>query len=128
MEKFIESGPSQALLLPVDLREWVPADDLSHFVLAAVERVPMHRFRVNERGSGSAQYHPRDDAGIVDLLLRERGVWFSAHRAGDLPETLGRATSRPIPIRTTTRYASFAGRTLRRWLRVSCRCCCWPGS
>jgi transposase len=37
----------------------VPADDLSHFVLAAVERVPMHRFRVNERGSGSAQYHPR---------------------------------------------------------------------
>ena len=52
MEKFIESDPSQALLLPVDLREWVPADDLSHFVLAAVERVPMHRFRVNERGSG----------------------------------------------------------------------------
>ena len=26
MEKFIESDPSQALLLPVDLREWVPAD------------------------------------------------------------------------------------------------------
>ena len=47
MEKFIESDPSQALLLPVDLREWVPAEDLSHFVLAAVERVPMHRFRVN---------------------------------------------------------------------------------
>lgn len=59
MEKFIESDPSQALLLPVDLREWVPEDDLSHFVLAAVERVGMERFRVNERGSGSAQYHPR---------------------------------------------------------------------
>lgn len=59
MEKFIESDPRQALLLPVDLREWVPEDDLSHFVLAAVERVGMHRFRVNERGSGSAQYHPR---------------------------------------------------------------------
>ena len=38
MEKFIESDPRQALLLPVDLREWVPEDDLSHFVLAAVER------------------------------------------------------------------------------------------
>ncbi len=59
MEKFVESDPRQALLLPVDLREWVPEDDLSHFVLAAVERVSMERFRVNERGSGSAQYHPR---------------------------------------------------------------------
>ena len=59
MEKFVESDPRQALLLPVDLREWVPEDDLSHFVLAAVERVAMERFRVNERGSGSAQYHPR---------------------------------------------------------------------
>lgn len=59
MEKFVQSDPRQALLLPVDLRDWVPEDDLSHFVLAAVERVPMRRFRVNTRGSGSAQYHPR---------------------------------------------------------------------
>ncbi|MCA9646352.1 MAG: transposase, partial [Myxococcales bacterium] len=59
MEKFIESDPRQGLLLPVDLREWVPEDDLSHFVLAALERVPMDKFRFNTRGSGSAQYHPR---------------------------------------------------------------------
>ena len=59
MEKFIEPDPSQPLFLPVDLREWVPEDDLAHFVLAAVERVPMSRFRVNHRGSGKAQYHPR---------------------------------------------------------------------
>ena len=71
MEKFIESDPSQALLLPVDLREWVPADDLSHFVLAAVERVPMHRFRVNERGSGSAQCK-RLDGDVVDREVEVR--------------------------------------------------------
>ena len=65
MEKFVQSDPSQALLLPVDLREWVPSDDLSHFILAAVERVPMQRFRVNERGSGSAQYHPRMMLALV---------------------------------------------------------------
>ena len=53
MEKFIASDPRQPLLLPVDLREWVPSDDLSHFVLEAVARVPMDRFRVNTRGSGS---------------------------------------------------------------------------
>jgi transposase len=59
MSNFIESDVRQALLLPVDLREWVPEDDLSHFVLAAVERVEMEQFRYNERGTGSAQYHPR---------------------------------------------------------------------
>ncbi len=30
-----------------------------HFVLEAVEQVPMHRFKVNTHGGGSRQYHPR---------------------------------------------------------------------
>ena len=34
-------------------------DDLSHFVVEAVNRVPMSAFVVNERGTGSARYHPR---------------------------------------------------------------------
>lgn len=59
MKNFIESDPRQPLLLPVDLREWVPEDDLAHFVLAAVERVPMSAFHFSERGRGKAQYHPR---------------------------------------------------------------------
>lgn len=41
------------------MRDWVPEDDLVHFVLEAVERVSMERFRVNERGTGSAQCRPR---------------------------------------------------------------------
>jgi hypothetical protein len=28
--------------LPPDLKDWVPDDDLAHFIIAAVERVP-HR-------------------------------------------------------------------------------------
>jgi transposase len=59
MSNFIQADPNQPLLLPVDLREWVPADDMVHFVLEAVEQVPLDRFRVNRRGSGSKQYHPR---------------------------------------------------------------------
>ena len=93
MEKFIESDPSQALLLPVDLREWVPADDLSHFVLAAVERVPMHRFRVNERGSGSAQYHPRMMLALL-IYCYANGV-FGSRR-------IERATYRYIGARYLT--------------------------
>ena len=59
MPKFVSSDRSQPYLLPPDMRDWVPEDDLVHFVLEAVERVSMERFRVNERGTGSAQYHPR---------------------------------------------------------------------
>ena len=59
MPKFVPSDRSQPCLLPPDMREWVPEDDLVHFVLEAVERVSMSRFRVNERGTGSAQCHPR---------------------------------------------------------------------
>ena len=41
------------LLLPPDLREWIPADDMVHFVIEAVEGVGLSRFQINERGSGS---------------------------------------------------------------------------
>ena len=54
MAKFVESDESQLFLLPVDMRDWVPEDDLAHFVLEAVERVPMSAFAVNERVTGSA--------------------------------------------------------------------------
>lgn len=93
MEKFIESDPRQAMLLPVDLREWVPADDLSHFVLAAVERVPMQRFRVNERGSGSAQYHSRMMLALL-IYCYANGV-FGSRR-------IERATYRDIGARYLT--------------------------
>src|SRR5688572_27123569 len=46
------------LLLPADLRDWVAEDDLVHFVIAAVERVPLAKFQVNERGCGDEQYPP----------------------------------------------------------------------
>lgn len=62
------------MLLPADLREWVPADDLMHFVLEAVEAMPLSTLKVNRRGSGSAQYPPQIDVGVVDLLLQPGGV------------------------------------------------------
>jgi hypothetical protein len=45
------------LLLP-DLRDWVPADDLVHFVIDAIEELDVRMARVNEQGSGSEQYSP----------------------------------------------------------------------
>ena len=54
------------LLLPPDLREWVRDDDLAHFVLDAVAALPLTRFRLNHRGTGSEQYPPRM---LLSLLI-----------------------------------------------------------
>ena len=45
-------------LFKLDLREWIPEDDLAHFVIEAVECVDMGAFKVNYRCRGLAQYHP----------------------------------------------------------------------
>jgi len=57
--RFVMIDRDTALLLPPDLREWVPADHLVHFVLDAVEQLDVSGVPVNERGSGSEQYPPR---------------------------------------------------------------------
>ena len=49
------------MLLPPDLREWIPEDDMVHFVIEAVEQMPttQNTFHLNHRGTGSQQYSPR---------------------------------------------------------------------
>jgi transposase len=47
------------LLLPPNLRDWVPADHLVHLVMDAVESLELRGVRLNERGTGSEQYPPR---------------------------------------------------------------------
>ena len=65
MSNFVECDRDQAFLLPPDLRDWLPADDLGHFVIEAVERVDLGAFKVNHRGTGSAQYHRGRVGGVV---------------------------------------------------------------
>ena len=57
-EKFIIADRDQMSLLPYDLRNWVPKDDIVHFIIEAVENIPTKHFKVNSRGTGDAQYHP----------------------------------------------------------------------
>lgn len=90
MSHFIEAYRDQAFLWPPDLREWVPQDDLAHFVLDAVERLDLRHFRVNERGSGSAQYPPR--LMLARLIYSYANGIFSSRR-------IERATHRDLNIR-----------------------------
>ena len=57
--RFVNIDRSTPMLMPPDMRDWVPEDDLVHFILAAVEPLPCSAFVVNQRGTGSAQYPPQ---------------------------------------------------------------------
>jgi transposase len=90
MSKFVDCERDQAFLLPPDLRDWIPSDDLAHFVIEAVERVDIGSFKVNHRGTGSAQYHPRMMLSLL-IYCYANGI-FSSRR-------IERATHRDIGVR-----------------------------
>lgn len=64
-----------------------------HFVIEASERVDMHHFRYNRRGSGSSQYHPQMMLALL-IYCYANGV-FSSRR-------IERATCRDIAVRYLT--------------------------
>jgi transposase len=56
--KFVNIDHDTPLLLPPDLRDWVEPDHMVHFIMDAVGALDLSTARVNERGTGSAQYPP----------------------------------------------------------------------
>ena len=57
--RFVNVDRDTPLLLPPDLRQWVPPDHLAHYILDAVDSLALHRVQVNERGTGDEQFPPR---------------------------------------------------------------------
>jgi transposase len=64
--RFVTLDRDTPMLLPVDLRDWLPLDHIVHFILDAVETLNLRRFAVNVRGTGSEQYPP---AMMLPLLI-----------------------------------------------------------
>jgi transposase len=56
--KFVSIDHDSPLLLPPDLRDWVEPGHMVHFIMDAVDALDLSAARVNERGTGSAQYPP----------------------------------------------------------------------
>lgn len=81
------------MLLPPDLRDWVKEDDLVHFVIEAVERLPMTAFKTNRYGSGSAQMPPHMMLALL-IYCYSNGI-FSSRK-------IERATYRDISVRYLT--------------------------
>jgi len=90
MTQFIPFSRDQAFLLPPDAKDWLPADDVAHFVVAAVERVPLGAFAVRPIPGGKAQYHPRLLLALL-IYAYANGI-FSSRR-------IERATHRDIGVR-----------------------------
>lgn len=88
--RFVNIDYDTPLILPPNLRDWLPAGHLAHFLLDAVEEMDLCQIKVNERGTGSEQYPPRM---LLTLLLYcyATGV-FSSRR-------IEQATHDSVPVR-----------------------------
>jgi transposase len=63
--RYVTVDRETPMLLPPDLRDWVPADHLVHFVIDAVGELDVGMACVNEQGSGSEQYPPAMMLGLL---------------------------------------------------------------
>ena len=64
-ERLVIPDRNPQLLLSPNLHDWIPDDDLVYFIIDAVEQLPLSLFKLNRRGSGSAQYCPRMMLGLL---------------------------------------------------------------
>jgi transposase len=90
MTTYVPFDRDQPFLLPPDLKDWLPEDDIAHFIVAAVERVRLGAFRTNRQAGGKPQYHPR--LMLALLIYGYANGIFSSRR-------LERATHRDIGAR-----------------------------
>jgi len=63
--RFVNIDHATPLLLPPDLRDWVGPDHMVHFIMDAVAALDLGLARVNERGTGKAQYPPAMMLGLL---------------------------------------------------------------
>jgi len=91
--RFVSVDRETPMLLPPDLRDWVPEDDLVHFVIEAVDRLPLEKFRVNHRGTGDAQFPPHMMLALL-IYCYANGI-FSSRK-------IERATYRDVAVRYLT--------------------------
>lgn len=92
-ERFVNVDRNTPMLLPPDLRDWVADDDLVHFIIEAVERLPLSNFKTNTRGCGNAQMPPHMMLALL-IYCYSNGV-FSSRK-------IERATYRDVAVRFLT--------------------------
>jgi transposase len=66
-QNFLSCDRDQPLLLPADLRDWLPADHLAWFVIEAIDELDLEPFYAAYRsdGHGAAAHEPRMMVGLL---------------------------------------------------------------
>ncbi len=57
-KRFVNIDRSSPILLPQDMRDWLPQDHIARFIIEAVDSSDLSCASVNKRGSGDCQYPP----------------------------------------------------------------------
>ena len=91
--RFVPIDRDTPLLLPPDLREWVPEDHLVHFIVDAVAALDLRQVKVNERGTGSEQYPP---TMLLALLIYSYATGTFGSRR------IEQSTHDSVPVRVLT--------------------------
>jgi len=91
--RFVSIDRDTPLLRPPNLRDWVPADHLVHFILDAVDALDLRQVKVNLRGTGSEQYPPHMLLGL--LIYSYATGTFSSRR-------IEQSTHDSVPVRRLT--------------------------
>ena len=60
-QNFLSSDRNQPLMLPPDLRDWLPEDHLAWFVIEAIEELDLEPFYASYRadGHGASAHEPK---------------------------------------------------------------------
>jgi hypothetical protein len=56
--RFVTIDYDTPLILPPNLRDWVPAGQLAHFILDAVEEMDLRQIKGNERARAARRIRP----------------------------------------------------------------------
>lgn len=88
--RFVNIDRDTPLILPPDLRDWVPPSHLVHFIVDAVGLLDLGAAQVNHRGSGAAQYPP---AMMLALLIYSYATGTFSSRQ------IERSTYDSVPVR-----------------------------
>ena len=108
--RYVNVDRQTPMLLAPDLREWVAADDLVHFVIEAVDGLPLKTLHSNVRGTGSAQYPPRMMLALL-IYCYAKGV-FSSRR-------IEKATYHDVAVRYLTADTHPDHDTIARFRRTN---------
>jgi transposase len=128
---FLPSGRDQPLLLPPDLRDWLPADHLAWFVADVVDQLDLGPFLAAYRadGHGHPAYDPRTLLGVL-LYAYATGVRSSRQIqrrcAEDLAFRVLAGNSTPDHV-TIARFRVRHEQALAGFLVASLRLCAEAG-